>query len=282
MNTTLERKGFSIKQGDETRIMGIINVTPDSFFDGGSHNKEADAIEHGLRLTDEGAHILDVGGESTRPGAEEISTDEEIARVIPIIAELSARTTIPISVDTRKSKVAAKAVEAGATMINDVSAGLFDPEILDVAAETGCHYIAMHMRGTPETMQDDTRYDGLVNDILEYFEERIQAAIKARIPSSKIILDPGIGFGKSPEQNYTLIGRAGVFRTLGYPLLIGPSRKSYLNLIGANHPDLRLPGTLATVTICAATGVELVRVHDVAPALQAIKVAIKVRKSVHG
>ena len=259
--------------GDLTRVMGVINVTPDSFYDGGRYDSRGDAISHGMRLAAEGADVLDVGGESSRPGADPVSWKDEIERVEPVIAWLAERTQCAISVDTTKAEVAGRALDAGADWVNDISAGLLDPEILDVVAEAGVPYVAMHMRGTPKMMQSDTGYGDLVDEIDAYFAERLETFEKAGIDGSQVILDPGIGFGKSPEDNYTLLARLDDFRKFGRPLLVGPSRKSFLALAGAKSPEERLPGTISAVTICALGGVEVVRVHDVAATLQAIRVA---------
>ncbi len=262
-----------------TKIMGIVNVTPDSFYDGGRHDATDMAVLHGLQLVREGAAVLDIGGESTRPGAAEVSVDEEIRRTAPVIRQLSGMTNVPISIDTTKADVAREAMAAGAAWINDVSAGMLDPEMLKVVAETGATYVAMHMRGTPRTMQTDTEYKDLIGEITEYFTDRISACETAGINREKIILDPGIGFGKSREQNYRLLGKLDAFRSLGLPLLVGPSRKSFLTLIGVDDVKDRLPGTLAAVTLCALAGVEWIRVHDVAAAVQAANVVHMVNQN---
>lgn len=225
----------------------------------------------------EGAAIIDVGGESTRPGADLVSPDEQAARVIPVIRELKRTADCMISIDTTSSLVARQAVEAGAGMINDVSAGLIDPGILQVAAESGAWYVAMHMRGTPETMQSDTDYSDLIGDMKKYFRQRIDQCLAAGIQRDRLILDPGIGFGKEPLDNYRLLAELERFRTFDLPLLVGPSRKSFLKLTrGGEKTDDRLAGTVAAVTICALKGVEIVRVHDVKEAMQAIDVVRRV------
>ncbi len=272
---SLER---GVRFGEPTRVMGIVNVTPDSFYDGGRYAGVEEAVRHGLRLAEEGADILDVGGESTRPGAAPVSAAEEIRRVVPVIEQLAGRTGLPVSVDTRKAEVARRALEAGASWINDVSAGCFDPEILALAAETGAPYVAMHMRGTPETMQADTLYEDLIGEMLRFFEDRIAACEAAGLRREQLVLDPGIGFGKSREANYTLLARLGEFRRWKLPLLVGPSRKSFLLLAGAEEAEDRLAGTLAAVTACVLAGVEVVRVHDVAETVQAVRVALRIRE----
>lgn len=260
-----------------TQVMGVLNVTPDSFYDGGKHYSPQDALEHAKKMLAEGAAIIDVGGESTRPGADLVSPDEQAARVIPVIRELKRTADCMISIDTTSSLVARQAVEAGAGMINDVSAGLIDPGILQVAAESGAWYVAMHMRGTPETMQSDTDYSDLIGDMKKYFRQRIDQCLAAGIQRDRLILDPGIGFGKEPLDNYRLLAELERFRTFDLPLLVGPSRKSFLKLTrGGEKTDDRLAGTVAAVTICALKGVEIVRVHDVKEAMQAIDVVRRV------
>ncbi len=260
-----------------TRIMGIVNVTPDSFYDGGKHDSRQDAIDHAELLLRHGADILDIGGESSRPGAERVDTETELDRVIPVIEAIAAKHEIPISIDTTKAAVARKAIQAGASIINDISAGLSDPEILSVASENDVMYVAMHMRGTPRTMQDNTHYSDLFEEIEAYFEERLETFSAAGLSRDKVILDPGIGFGKSPEQNYILLGNVEKFHKFDLPLLVGPSRKSFLSLIGVDNPEDRLPGTIAAVTLCAMKGVEIVRVHDVQQCVQAVAVCNKIK-----
>jgi len=272
MKTNIIPIPLTIHRGDPTSIMGIVNVTPDSFHDGGRYLNASKAVEHGLRLAEEGSAFLDVGGESTRPGSCSVTVEEEKARILPVISELSEKSSVPISVDTTKAEVAEAAIRAGASIINDVSAGVFDPEILSVAAHWETPYIAMHIRGTPESMQKNTRYENLLESLLAYFEQRIEACLHAGIPLEKIILDPGIGFGKSLEGNYSLLAHLEAFYTFNRPLLVGPSRKSFLKLAGAKETADRLPGTIAAVTLCALAGVEIIRVHDVAEAVQAVKV----------
>ncbi|MBD3165551.1 dihydropteroate synthase [bacterium] len=268
--------GYRIQTGSPTQVMGIVNVTPDSFHDGGRHATTEAAVEHALRLEEQGADILDVGGESTRPGAASIDMQEEMARVLPVIEGIRARSDHPISIDTTKANVARRALEAGANWVNDVSAGLLDPEILQVAAEAGIPYVLMHMRGTPATMQKDTRYDDLFGEIRHYFEDRIEACLAAGIRRDNILLDPGIGFGKHPSHNYILLGRLDEFRGYDLPLLLGPSRKSFLKLVGAEDTNDRLPGTLAAVTLCVMQGVEVVRVHDVHETRQVVDMVLRV------
>jgi dihydropteroate synthase len=262
--------------------MGIVNVTPDSFYDGGRHDATAEAVEHGLELARQGADILDVGGESTRPGSEPVPEAEEMERVIPVIERLAAETDLPVSVDTTKASVASEALRAGAHWINDISAGLMDTRMLAVAAEAAVPYVAMHMRGTPRTMQRNTDYDNLVEEIVDHFHARLAAFDAAGIAREKVLLDPGIGFGKKPEHNYRILARIGDLHALGQPLLLGPSRKSFLKLVGAEQPDDRLPGTVAAVTVCAMAGVEVVRVHDVEAAVQAVRIVERINQESAG
>ncbi len=272
MKVSFSGNGKSFECGNRTLVMGIVNVTPDSFYDGGRHDQNNAGVDHGLKLVNDGADILDIGGESTRPGSPPVSIKEELIRVIPVIEELSMQIDIPISIDTNKSEVAKLAIEAGANIINDVSAGLSDPDILSVATKYDVPYIAMHMRGIPENMQKNTHYDDLFSEINSYFAERLIAFEKAGMNLNKVILDPGIGFGKSAEQNFAILGNSQKFRIHGKPLLYGPSRKSFMKFIGVDNPDDRLPGTLASVAVCALDGVEIVRVHDVAETVQAVKI----------
>lgn len=279
MIRTVEGNGNSIRLGERTLVMGIVNVTPDSFFDGGHHSTTDAAVEHALMLVEQGADILDIGGESTRPGSDPVSLEDELARTIPVIERLAKLVTVPISIDTVKAGVARWALDAGAHWVNDVSAGLMDPEILEVVAQVKVPYVAMHMRGTPKTMQEDTSYGDLIGEMNGYFAERLEQFDRAGIERDKVILDPGIGFGKAPSHNYDLLGHLEDFRVHGLPLLVGPSRKSFLKLVGAEATEDRLPGTLAAITTCALSGVEVVRVHDVAETVQAVRVADRIRRS---
>jgi dihydropteroate synthase len=282
MQISFSGNGKSFECGNRTLVMGIVNVTPDSFYDGGRHDQNNAGVDHGLKLVNDGADILDIGGESTRPGSPSVSLEEELNRVIPVIEELSRQINIPISVDTTKSKVARQAIEAGANIINDVSAGLADPEILKVAAKYDVPYVAMHMRGIPENMQKNIHYDDLFDEINGYFSECLDTFKRAEMNLDKIILDPGIGFGKSAKHNFALLGNSKRFRIHGRPLLYGPSRKSFMSYVGAENPDERLSGTLASVTACVLDGVEIVRVHDVAEVIQAVRIADQIRKSIVG
>jgi dihydropteroate synthase len=255
------------------RIMGVVNVTPDSFSDGGRYLDAGTAIAHGLELEVEGAVILDVGGESTRPGAAAVAEPVELRRVIPVIEGLiSAGTNAQISIDTSKSRVAARALEAGATLVNDVTAFRGDPEIAAVVAEAKADCCLMHMLGDPRTMQRDPRYDDVVNDIKAFLEERMGFAIASGIAEDRILLDPGIGFGKTVEHNLEILRRLGELVELGRPVVIGTSRKSFLGRITGREVDDRVAATVATNVLAYERGARVFRVHDVAPVHDALVV----------
>jgi dihydropteroate synthase len=254
------------------KLMGVVNVTPDSFSDGGLYLDPEAAIAHGRELVEAGADILDIGGESTRPGAEEVGASEELARVVPVIEGLrgiGAR----ISVDTSKAAVAAAALDAGAEIVNDVTALRGDLEMAALCAERGCGVILMHMFGTPRTMQADPRYDDVVADVKAFLAERLQAAVAAGVPEEGIWLDPGIGFGKTGAHNMELLRRLSELRELGRPLVIGTSRKSFIGRIDGSPPEERLGGTIASSVLAAVEGAEVLRVHDVAEVGQALTMA---------
>ena len=255
-------------------IMGVINVTPDSFSDGGRYLDSEAAIAHGLELEAEGADILDVGGESTRPGAASVSEAEELQRVIPVIEGLIARgSRAQISIDTSKAAVAVRALQAGATIVNDVTAFRGDAKMAGVVADAGAQCCLMHMLGDPRTMQDNPRYDDVVGDIKAFLEERTAAAVAAGIALERIWLDPGIGFGKTVEHNLELLRRLDELVELGRPVVIGTSRKSFLGrLTGREAPDDRLAATIATNVLAYERGARVFRVHDVAPVRDALAV----------
>jgi dihydropteroate synthase len=258
--------------GRRTLIMGILNTTPDSFSDGAPRSTD-EYVGIGMRLVGEGADIVDVGGESTRPGAEPVSLDEELARSVPVIRGIRAQSKIPISIDTSKAEVAREALAAGADMINDVTALRGDPDMAAVAAEAGCPLVLMHMLGTPRTMQEDPRYDDVVGDISGFLRERIRAAAAAGIEETNIIVDPGIGFGKKLQHNLEILNRLKEFAALGRPILVGPSRKSFIGMILDQPSDQRVEGTLAAVAICVMNGAWIIRVHDVRETVRAVWVA---------
>jgi dihydropteroate synthase len=255
-----------------TQLMGVVNVTPDSFSDGGLYLDPEAAIAHGRELVNAGAEILDVGGESTRPGAEPVGEDEELRRVVPVIRGLSD-SGCRISVDTSKARVAAAALEAGAEIVNDVTALRGDPEMASLCAERGATVVLMHMLGEPRTMQKDPRYDDVVDDVGAFLAERLEAAVAAGIEEDRVWLDPGIGFGKTGAHNMELLRRLGELRKLGRPLVIGTSRKSFIGRVDGSPADQRLGGTIASSILAAAEGADVLRVHDVAEMRQALTVA---------
>ncbi len=260
--------------GNRTLVMGILNVTPDSFSDGGRFVSLEDAVAAGHRLVRAGADILDVGGESTRPGARPVPAREELDRVLPVIEALAATTDVPISVDTQKAVVAAAALERGASIVNDVSALRGDPAMLDTVAGTPGGLVVMHMRGTPATMQDDPAYADVVEAVAAFFRSVLAQTDAAGIDRERIVLDPGIGFGKTLAHNLRLIANADAFAALERPLLIGASRKSMFDpLLGGAGVDERLEASLAAASVAAFLGVDVLRVHDVAETVRAIRVA---------
>lgn len=251
-------------------VMGILNVTPDSFSDGGKFADPQMAIEQGRKLIHEGAEVLDVGGESTRPYSAPVDTEEELRRVIPVIRALARETTVPLSIDTSKARVALAAMEAGAEIINDITAFAGDAEMLDVARQTKAGLCAMHMQGTPQTMQDAPTYPNVVEDILAYLRQRRDALVAAGIEPQQICLDPGIGFGKTHQHNLTLLANCWRFHELGCPLLVGHSRKGFIGKVLGDKQADRLAGGIGVSLSLARQGVQIVRVHDVAPTQQAL------------
>ena len=261
---SFRKRAYLLKE--KTLIMGVLNITPDSFSDGGKFFSFEEAVAQGKKLAAEGADLLDIGGESTRPGSSPLPEEEEIRRIVPVIQELFGQISIPISVDTRKARVAAEALKAGAEMVNDVSALRYDPHLAEVAAAYEVPVVLMHMRGEPETMQIDPHYDDLIGEIHEFFRERIGYAEKKGIAPRRIILDPGIGFGKSLEKKHNLIlmKNLGAFADLEKPLLVGPSRKAFIGRILNLPPEEREEGTLGAVAVAVCHGAQIVRVHEVA------------------
>ncbi len=259
------------------RIMGILNVTPDSFSDGGRHLAPERAIEHARAMRDAGAEIIDIGGESTRPGAREVPADAEMARVLPVIEALSREGIGPISIDTRKAGVARAALSAGAAIVNDVSAMLHDPAMAEVVAVAGAPVCLMHAQGSPETMQQAPHYDDVVLDVYDHLAARIAAAEAAGIAKSRIILDPGIGFGKTIAHNLALLRALSLFHALGCPLLLGVSRKRFIGALGGGaaleDARARMPGSAALAVMAMQQGVQILRVHDIAETQQALALA---------
>jgi dihydropteroate synthase len=253
------------------KVMGIVNVTPDSFSDGGKFAATNLAVEHALKLAEEGADILDIGGESTRPNATPVSLQEELDRVIPVIEALAKQVNIPLSIDTYKPQVMQAAIAAGVSMVNDVRA-LQENGASEVVANSNVGVCLMHMQGTPQTMQDNPHYNDVVNDVKVFLAARLQASIDAGVPASRILLDPGFGFGKTREHNITLLQSLESFAALGQPLLVGLSRKSVLGQVTGNDVDARLYASIAASVIAAQKGAKILRVHDVVATVEALKV----------
>jgi dihydropteroate synthase len=254
-------------------VMGIVNVTPDSFSDGGKFSSPAKAVAHALELVAQGAEILDIGGESTRPGAGPVSENEELRRVIPVIKNLAAKVKIPLSIDTVKPAVARAALDAGASIVNDVAANRSDDAMWKIVAESGAGYVCMHAQGGPRTMQKNPVYKNVVRDVGAFFRERLGKLEAAGVAADRVVFDPGIGFGKTPEHNLQLLANLRRFTRLKRPLLLGVSRKSFIGkLLGAALNE-RLPASLACATLAVASGVQIIRVHDVAETVQAVRLA---------
>lgn len=253
------------------RIMGILNVTPDSFSDGGAHPDAASAVDHGLRLVAEGADFIDVGGESTRPGSAPVDPGEEARRVVPVVEALAASAGVPVSVDTRNAPVARRALDAGAAIVNDVSGLTHDPAMARLIGERGATAVVMHMRGEPGTMQDDPSYSDLIGEITGFFAGALRRAADAGI--AQVILDPGIGFGKTTDHNLEIIARLGEFAALGRPLMVGPSRKSFIGAVLGLPVGERLEGTIGASVAAVLNGARILRVHDVRAVVRAVRVA---------
>lgn len=256
-----------------TLVMGVVNVTPDSFSDGGLYYDPRAAVEHALRLEEEGADILDIGGESTRPGSDFVTLDEELKRVMPVLDGIMDRVEVPVSIDTTKAEVARQALGAGCAMVNDISAMRLDPEMPGLVAAKGVPVCLMHMRGMPKDMQVDPRYDDVVGEISAFLRERAEGAVEAGVDPANILVDPGIGFGKTLEHNLEILRRLKEFRSLGYPILMGTSRKSFIGRILELAEDQRLEGTAASVALGIAGGADIVRVHDVKEMVRVARVA---------
>lgn len=260
--------------------MGVVNVTPDSFSDGGKYFDPKAAVAHAEELIRDGADIIDIGGESTRPNAEPVSEAEELRRVIPVIKELAARVKVPLSIDTMKLAVAHAALAAGASIVNDVAANRTDDSMWRLVAETGAGYVAMHMQGTPQTMQKKPVYQDVVREVREFFVERMQRISSTGVAMEQIVLDIGIGFGKTPDHNLQLLAGLESFTSLGRPLLVGVSRKSFIGKVAGGEDADRLPGALACTVLAAAAGTQMFRTHDVKATAQALRIteAILARK----
>ena len=272
--------GVVLDTSDRPLVMGILNVTPDSFSDGGQFYDHSAAVEHARAMRASGADILDIGGESTRPGSKPVSIEEEINRTCPVIQEVAPEVDVPISIDTQKCAVAEAALDAGAEIINDVSALRTDPDLAALAADRDVPVVLMHMQGTPRTMQENPTYDEVVRDVMRWLEERIEYAVQAGIAEERLIVDPGFGFGKTLGHNLELLRRLHELHALGRPLMVGTSRKSMLGMILDAPPEERLSGTLATVAAAVLAGCHVVRVHDVGPAMDAVRVCEAIRRGI--
>jgi dihydropteroate synthase len=270
---TLDIRGRRFCLGPATWLMGIVNVTPDSFSDGGAFLDTDRAVEHGLKLACEGADVLDVGGESTRPGSLPVPEEEEVRRVLPVIRKLRAQTGVLISVDTTKSAVARAALEAGADIVNDISGLRFDQEMAPAVARSGAAVILMHMKGTPRTMQESPHYADLLGEVGSFLRDRIREAEAAGIAGDRVIVDPGIGFGKTAEHNLALLNRLDALQDLGRPICVGFSRKAFIGRVLGLPPEERLEGTIAAAVLSVSRGAQILRVHDVGPVAKAVRVA---------
>jgi dihydropteroate synthase len=260
-------------------VMGIVNVTPDSFSDGGRFLAPDQAVAHALEQVAQGAELLDIGGESTRPGATPVSEAEELRRVIPVIERLAGRVPVPLSIDTVKPAVARAALAAGASLVNDVAANRTDESMWRIVAESGAGYVCMHMQGTPQTMQADPRYDDVVRVVGGFFRERLERLAACGVDAEQVALDVGIGFGKTVGHNLQLLGALGSFTRFARPLLLGVSRKSFLGRVVAADVDGRLPAALACTTLAVKAGVQIIRTHDVAATVQAVRMAENILKA---
>ncbi len=269
--TEFRARQFVFPHPGPALVMGIVNVTPDSFSNGGALPDAASAIDYALKLEAEGAGLLDVGGESTRPRAVPVSEAEELRRVLPVIEGLAGRTRVPISIDTMKPGVARAALKAGASMVNDVAANRTEAAMWHIVAEAGAGYVCMHMQGTPQTMQDNPAYEDVRAEVHEFFGERLRRLRDCGVAPEQVILDPGIGFGKRLEHNLELLGGLAAFLDLQRPLLLGVSRKSFIGQLTGAEVSQRLPGALACACLAIAAGVRIIRAHDVAETVQAVR-----------
>jgi len=266
-----------VRKENEVLVMGVLNVTPDSFSDGGEFLERDSAVERVTEMEENGADVIDIGGESTRPGADQVPLEKELGRTVPVIEAVRKETDVPISIDTYKSGVAEAALDAGADIINDISALRFDPDLGRVAAERGVPLVLMHMQGTPQTMQQDPTYGDPVEDIMDFLGERVEEAKALGVEEDQLVLDPGIGFGKRLEDNYEILRRLEEFKQLGYPLLLGTSRKSFLGATLDLPTEERLEGTIASNVVGVIRGADILRVHDVKEVYRAAQVAVRCR-----
>ncbi|MBW2094852.1 MAG: dihydropteroate synthase [Deltaproteobacteria bacterium] len=278
MAALLEWGSYRLDLEKRTHVMGVLNVTPDSFSDGGLFLESEKAIEHGIAMAEEGADFIDIGGESTRPFSRSVSSDEEMERVVPVIEALAREIRAPLSIDTWKGVVAREALKAGASMINDISALRLDPDVSFAAAESGVPVILMHMKGTPENMQKNPVYDDLIGDIKGFLEDAVERAMEAGIREDLILIDPGIGFGKTFDHNLQIIRQLPSFLSLGRPLLIGTSNKAFIGEILGKKVNERMTGTMATVAIAAMHGAHVVRVHNVKEAVETVRMVDAIKR----
>lgn len=276
---TLRLRDRVLDLSARTLVMGILNVTPDSFSDGGHFLDPQEAVLHGVRMTEEGADLLDIGGESTRPGSDPVSLDEELRRVMPVIEGLAQRVKVPLSIDTTKSRVAETALQAGAEMVNDTSGLQDDPPIASVAARHGAAMVLMHRKGTPKDMQADPRYEDLMGEIASFLKGSVQKAKLAGVGEDQIVVDPGIGFGKTLEHNLYVLKHLEELFALEFPILVGPSRKAFLGKILNLPVEQRLEGTAAAVAAAVLNGAAIVRVHDVKEMVRVVRVADAIRRT---
>lgn len=260
---TLNELEKRIYQNNKPVVMGILNITPDSFSDSGKYFKKDTAVEHALEMAENGADIIDIGGESTRPGAEPVSDEEELKRILPVIGEIVSKTNVPVSIDTYKSEIAEKALEAGAVIVNDISALRHSSDMAGIIAKHDAFVVLMHMLGEPKMMQKNPVYNNVVTEIYDFLDERCEFAVKHGIKNNRIIVDPGIGFGKTIEHNLEIIRNIDKFSELGYPVLVGVSRKSFIGKITGAPIEKRLLGTAAVTAYCLSKGISIHRVHDV-------------------
>ena len=280
MNSNL-LNDWLLKNKKKSLLMGILNVTPDSFSDGGQYLAKNSAVNHALKMINDGADIIDIGGESTKPFSEPVSLDEELSRVIPVIEALRKETDVCISIDTTKSEVAHQALGMGASIINDVSAMEFDKKMVDIALKYDCPVVLMHMKGVPKNMQENPQYSSLISEIISYLKARVDFAVSKGINRNKIIIDPGIGFGKSVEDNFEIINNLNHFTELGFPVMLGASRKSFIGIALDVPENKRIEGSLAANIIGLQKGISIFRIHDVDQNRKAIAIAKKILNSNH-
>ncbi|MFO7980020.1 MAG: dihydropteroate synthase [Candidatus Aminicenantes bacterium] len=267
---SIQIRGMNCTLGQKTWLMGILNITPDSFSDGGLYYNKQNAVKRGLQLIEEGADILDIGGESSRPGSDPITAEEEKKRILPVLSEIRKQTDTFISVDTTKSEVLKAALDQGADILNDISGMRFDPKMLELASEKNIPVVIMHMKGTPKNMQKRPKYENVVEEIKTFLKKRVKTALKTGIKKNKIIIDPGIGFGKRLKDNLKIIGNLSSFNELDLPILIGVSRKSFIGNLLNVTPDQRIEGTIASSLVSVLQGAHILRSHDIASLKKAV------------